>query len=358
MTHKPLTIALDAMGGDNAPASVVDGADLIRKRCPNISFIFFGDETKIRALLANHPNLSRVSKVVHTDVFIANEEKPAIALRNGRQSSMRLAINAVANGEADCVVSAGNTGALMAMAKFVLKPLSGISRPAIASIFPTQTGRCVMLDLGANVDCDSDNLVQFSILGLVFAKTVLNLPRPSVGILNIGEEDMKGNDSVRQAAAELRRISLPGFFHGFVEGNDIGRGTVDVIVTDGFTGNVALKTMEGTAFLLRHFMKQAFNSSLLAKIGSLFSYFAIQNLRNKMDPRLYNGGMFLGLNGICVKSHGGTDAFGFSNAIWFAYQMASNNYNKLVGKELDKVSITLESFETLDNLDIYKSQNN
>ncbi len=356
MTQKPLTIALDAMGGDNAPASVVDGAALMRSRCPNISYIFFGDETKIRPLLLKHPGLDKASKVVHTDTFIANEEKPAIALRNGRQSSMRLAINAVASGEADCVVSAGNTGALMAMAKFVLKSLPGISRPAIASIFPTQTGRCVMLDLGANVDCDSDNLVQFSILGLVFAKTVLNLPLPSVGILNIGEEDVKGNDSVRQAAAELRRISLPGYFHGFVEGNDIGRGKVDVIVTDGFTGNVALKTMEGTASLLRHFMKQAFTSSLLAKIGGLFSYFAIKHLRSKMDPRVYNGGMFLGLNGICVKSHGGTDAFGFSNAIWFAYQMASNNYNKLVGKELDKVSITLESFDSADNLDIYKRQ--
>lgn len=354
MTQKPLTIALDAMGGDYAPTIVVEGAELMRKRCPSVSFIFFGDEMRIRPLINKHSGLAKISKVVHTDSFIANDEKPAIALRNGRQSSMRLAINAVANGEADCIVSAGNTGALMAMAKFVLKSLPGISRPAIASIFPTSRGRCVMLDLGANVDCDSDNLVQFSILGLVFAKTVLNLVRPSVGILNIGEEDVKGNDSVRQAAAELRRISLPGYFHGFVEGNDIGRGTVDVIVTDGFTGNVALKTMEGTAFLLRHFMKEAFTSSILAKLGAICSYFAIKDLRKKMDPRLYNGGMFLGLNGICVKSHGGTDAFGFSNAIWFAHQMASNNYNQIVGKELDKVHVTLENLESFDVLDIYK----
>lgn len=347
-----LTIALDAMGGDHAPLCVIEGAELVRIRSAkhkkfqaSVSFLMFGDEAKITPVLKRFPQLDKVTRIVHTDQFISNEDKPSAALRN-KKSSMRMAIDAVANGQADCIVSGGNTGALMVTSKMVLKALAGITRPAIASIFPTskgKDGRVVALDLGANVDCDSDNLVQFAILGSVFAQTALDVEEPTVGILNIGEEEMKGSDSVRQAATQLREIELPGSFYGFVEGNDIGKGTVDVIVTDGFTGNVALKTMEGTANLLYDFMKDAFFGSVLSKVLALLSYFSFKRLKQRMDPRNYNGGVFLGLNGISVKSHGGTDSKGFSNAIWFAYRMAYHNYNERVSERLDVVSQGLKN---------------
>ena len=347
--NQALTIALDAMGGDKAPQIVIDGAERARERCPNVSFLIFGDEKKVRPLLSRHKHLESISRIIHTEDAVTNDDKPSAALRK-KNSSMRMAINAVAEKQADSVVSAGNTGALMVTAKMVLKTLPNVARPAIASIFPTsksKDGRVVMLDLGANVDCDSENLTQFAVLGSVFAQTVLKKDKPTVGILNIGEEDMKGNDSVRQAAMRLREVKLPGSFHGFVEGNDIGKGTVDVVVTDGFTGNVALKTMEGTANLLYDFMKDAFMGSAISKAIALLSYFSFKRLKARMDPRNYNGGMFLGLNGVCVKSHGGTDAKGFANAIWFAYMMAQNNYNALVSEELEKISTDWDDHHSL-----------
>jgi glycerol-3-phosphate acyltransferase PlsX len=244
-----ITIALDAMGGDQAPRMVLKGADKSLKRYPQAHFLLFGDEAKIAPLLAKMPRLAARAQVQHTNEFITNEAKPSIALRTGRRSSMRLAIDAVADGRADGIVSAGNTGALMAMAKFALKMLPGIDRPAIASFFPTQRGESVMLDLGANIECDADNLVQFALMGDAFARSVLGLTQPTIGLLNVGSEDLKGHDAVRGAASQLRAESSPVKFYGFIEGNDIAAGTVDVIVTDGFTGNVALKTAEGTARL-------------------------------------------------------------------------------------------------------------
>src|SRR4051812_49412518 len=235
------------MGGDHAPEMVVAGADMARLRCPEIDYLFFGDEQRIKPLLANLPDLERISTIHHTSDAVSNDAKPSVALRGGRNSSMRLAIDAVAQGKAACVVSAGNTGALMAMAKFVLKTLPGIDRPAIASFFPTLKGESVMLDLGANVECDADNLVQFAVMGDVFARTVLGLQQPTVGLLNVGSEELKGHEAVRAASARLRGAGSPIHFYGFIEGNDIAAGTVDVIVTDGFTGNVAIKTAEGTA---------------------------------------------------------------------------------------------------------------
>ncbi|HSK39705.1 MAG TPA: phosphate acyltransferase, partial [Arenibaculum sp.] len=229
-----LTIALDAMGGDHAPDMVVAGADEARQRCPDIRYLFFGDEHRIEPLLDRQPALKAVSTVRHTPDAISNDAKPSVALRAGRTSSMRLAINAVAEGEASCVVSAGNTGALMAMAKFVLKTLPGIDRPAIASFLPTQRGESVMLDLGANVECDARNLVEFAVMGAVFARTVLGVAEPTIGLLNIGAEEVKGHEAIRNAAAQLRMMPLPGTFHGFIEGDDIPAGTVDVVVTDGF----------------------------------------------------------------------------------------------------------------------------
>jgi glycerol-3-phosphate acyltransferase PlsX len=301
-------------------------------------FLMFGNEALLAPLLENEPDLAAVTTLRHTEDVIASDDKPSVALRAGRNSSMRLAINAVADGEADSVVSAGNTGALMAIAKFVLKMLPGIDRPAIASFYPTQRGESCMLDLGANVQCDAKNLVQFAVMGEVFARTVLGNKEPTIGLLNIGVEESKGHEEIREAAALLREADLPGEFVGFVEGDDIAAGTVDVVVTDGFTGNVALKTAEGMIRLYAGFMKDAFNSSFMAKLGYLLVRREIENLRRRTDPRRYNGAMLLGLNGIVVKSHGGTDDFGFASAIEVAADMVSHKF-------LDKITADLNLLE-------------
>jgi len=333
-----ITIALDAMGGDRAPAMVLNGADIALERYPGAQFLLFGDEAKIAPLLARLPRLGAAATLYHTDSAVADDAKPSQALRTGRQSSMRLAIDAVADGRADCVVSAGNTGALMAIAKFVLKTLPGIDRPAIATMFPTRGGESVMLDLGANVECDAENLVQFALMGDVFARTVLGLERPTVGLLNVGSEDLKGNDAVRGAGARLRGGMTPIRFYGFIEGDDIAAGTVDVIVTDGFTGNVTLKAIEGVAKLFSESLRASFRHSLMARIGYLFARGALKKLAARLDPRRYNGAMFLGLAGIAVKSHGSTDAFGFANAIGVAVDLKLNGFLQQISDELRRLN--------------------
>ena len=329
-----MTIALDAMGGDRAPSIVLKGADIALQRHPDVHFLLFGAQEEVRPLLAKLPRLRGAVTLFHTNEVVADDAKPSLALRTGRQSSMRLAIDAVADGQADGVVSAGNTGAMMAIAKTVLKMLPGIDRPAIASFFPTRRGESVMLDLGANVECDAENLVQFALMGDVFARTVLGLAEPTVGLLNVGSEDLKGNDAVRGASVRLRGALTPIRFYGFIEGDDIAAGTVDVVVTDGFTGNIAVKTAEGTAKLFGEFLEAAFRHSLPARIGYLFARSALRKLRIRSDPRRYNGAMFLGLGGIAVKSHGSTDAFGFANAIGVAIDMKVNGF-------LDKIRVEL-----------------
>jgi phosphate acyltransferase len=331
---KRVIIALDAMGGEKAPGMVVKGAALAHERYPQAEFLFYGIEDRIKPLLANARKLAARAVIHNTDEFITDEAKPSAALRGGRRSSMRLAIDAVAAGEADCVVSAGNTGALMAMAKFALKMIPGIDRPAIASFFPTSRGESVMLDLGANVQCDSYNLVQFALLGDVFSRTVLGIAEPTVGIVNVGAEDQKGHDAVRSAGLQLRSTGVPVRFHGFIEGDDIAKGTVDVIVTDGFTGNVALKTAEGTARLYTEYLRAAFETSLVARLGCLLAYRSLAKLKARMDPRRYNGAVFLGIQGICVKSHGSTDALGFANAIGVAADMALHGFLDQVHNEI------------------------
>jgi glycerol-3-phosphate acyltransferase PlsX len=326
------------MGGDQAPRMVLRGADKALARYPDATFLLFGAEDKVRPILAKMPRLARCSTIHHTDEVVTNEAKPSAALRTGRRSSMRLAIDAVAEGRADCVVSAGNTGALMAIAKFVLKMLPGIDRPAIASFFPTRRGESVMLDLGANVECDEDNLVQFALMGDAFARTVLGLVQPTIGLLNVGSEELKGNGAVRAAAAKLRAEASPVKFFGFIEGNDIAAGTVDVVVTDGFTGNIALKTAEGTARLFSEFMRAAFRHSLLARFGYLLAADALRKMRERMDPRRYNGAMLLGLHGIAVKSHGGADALGFANAIGVAVDMKVNGFLDQIRAEIARLS--------------------
>ncbi len=320
-----VVISVDAMGGDHAPRIVVQGLNRVLKRDRRVRFLLFGREPELTPMVRRYRRVRDATEIRHTDAVVAGDDRPSVALRSGRGSSMRLAIDAVAAGDAHGVVSAGNTGALMAMAKFVLRTLPGIDRPAIASLSPTCRGRTVMLDLGANIDCRAENLVQFAVMGEVFARKVLGIDKPTVGLLNVGEEEVKGNEAVREAAAILRSSARSFHFQGFVEGDDIGKGTVDVIVTDGFTGNIALKTMEGTARLYSHMVKQAIQSSWLAKIGALIAQPAVRRLRRTADPRQYNGAVFLGLNGICVKSHGGTDGIGFANAINVAIELVRDD---------------------------------
>ena len=331
-----LPIAIDAMGGDHAPDVIIAGAAEARIRYPSLKFIIFGDESRVLPLLADYPLLAASSELRHTPDFVGGEVKPSIALRQGKTSSMRLAIDAVAKGEAAAVVSAGNTGALLAMAMFVLRTLPGIDRPAIATLLPTQRGEVVMLDLGANVECKAENYVQFALMGAIFARTALGILSPLVGLLNIGSEEMKGHAELQEANVALRNMAISGSYLGFIEGNDIATGKVDVVVTDGFSGNIALKVAEGTAKLVTHFIRVSFRRSLLATIGYLFAYGAFQRLKNRLDPRRYNGAMFLGLTGICVKSHGGTDALGFANAIGVAVDLVSQGYIEKIRHELTR----------------------
>jgi phosphate acyltransferase len=332
-----IAIALDAMGGDHAPEMVVRGANLARQRFPQARFLLFGIEDRLKPLVQRTGALRERVEIRHADDVVKGEDKPSAALRSGRASSMRLAIDAVRDGAATAMVSAGNTGALMAMAKFVLKTMPGIDRPAIASYFPTQRGESVMLDLGANVSCDENNLFQFAVMGNAFARTVLGIVEPTVGLLNVGSEDQKGSDALREANNLLREARMPGSYYGFVEGNDIVAGTVDVIVTDGFTGNVALKAIEGTTKLYTDFLRRAFRSSWSAGLGYLLARPALNKLRMRTDPRRYNGAMLLGLNGIAVKSHGGTDAFGFANAIGAAVDMIQNGFLDKIRQDLERI---------------------
>ncbi len=340
---KSFTLSIDAMGGDNAPRKIVEGIELALKRHSSVNFMLFGDQAKIKPLLAEFTRAAARSRVIHTEEFVTDDEKPGHALRSGRNSSMRLAINAVSDGEADGLISAGNTGAIMAMAKFVLKTLPGIDRPAIATSFPTRRGGSVMLDLGANITCNADNLVQFAVMGEVFARHMLGIAQPSVGILNVGAEEAKGSDAVKLAAAILTNTKLPIRFHGFIEGDDIAAGTVDVVVTDGFTGNIVLKATEGVARMFGGFLKEALTGSPAGRLGALIAKGAIDKFKMRVDPRRYNGAMFLGLNGICVKSHGGTDALGFATAIDATIKLISDNLNQGIREDVARLGLELQS---------------
>ena len=324
-------IALDAMGGNHGPSVVVPGAAVALAQHPGASFILFGDQAKIEPLLGAHPQLREACRLVHTDVAVRMEDKPSQALRNGRwKSSMWLAIDAVKKGDADVAVSAGNTGALMAMAKFNLRMLPGIERPAIAGLWPTLKGSCIVLDLGASIGADAESLVAMAVMGTAMSRVLFHLDRPTVGLLNIGVEEAKGLEAVREAGRILREEPLPHLdYVGFVEGDDIGRGKADVVVTEGFAGNIALKAAEGTAHQFADYLRHAISQSIWSKLGYLLARPAFRMLRDKMDPRKSNGGVFLGLNGVVVKSHGGTDPEGFAAAIEVGYEMVRD---ELLGK--------------------------
>ena len=326
MPHK-VRIALDAMGGDHGAAVVVPGAELSLSRHPDIEFLLFGDRAEVEPLVAARPQLKAASSLVHTDVVVQMHDKPSQALRKGRRrSSMWLAVDAVKKGEADVAVSAGNTGALMAMAKIDLRTMAGIERPAIAAIWPTLRGRSIVLDLGASIGADAGNLVDMAAMGSAMAAVLFGLDRPTVGLLNIGVEEVKGLEDVREAGQILRAGQWPQFeYVGFVEGDDIGKGTVDVVVTEGFSGNIALKAAEGTARQLSQLLRREMNRSLIRKLGYVLARGAFGALAQKMDPRKSNGGVFLGLNGIVIKSHGGTDAEGYASAIEIGYEMVHHD---------------------------------
>ena len=337
------TLALDAMGGDVGPAVVVAGAALAIKNHPNLHILFYGDQDAISAQLDKHPNLKAKSEIHHAEISIAMYDKPSQALRRGRnKSGMWHAIAAVHSGEAAAVVSAGNTGALMAMSRFILRTLPGIERPAIAAIWPTLTGQCVVLDVGATVGADSRQLIEFAVMGEAMASCLFEIEQPRVGLLNIGVEEVKGNEDVREAGRLLRELNLPLNYAGFVEGDDIGKGTVDVVVTEGFTGNVALKAAEGTAKQMASFLRNAMKSSVLSMIGAMFARGAFAAVRDRMDPRKHNGGVFLGLNGVVVKSHGGTDALGFATAIDVAIDMVRNGLTEKIASDVEALNSVLQ----------------
>ncbi|WP_416186671.1 phosphate acyltransferase PlsX [Fulvimarina uroteuthidis] len=340
------------MGGDFGPAVTLAGAALALQRRPDTRFVLFGDEDAIRAVLKDHEALRTVASVRHCEMSIAMDAKPSQALRQGRhKSSMWRTIEAVKTGEADVAVSAGNTGALMAMAKFCLRTMAEIERPAIAAIWPTLRGESIVLDVGATIGADAQQLIDFSMMGGAMARALFGLDKPTVGLLNIGVEEVKGQDEVREAGRLLKESNLDRIlYHGFVEGDDLGKGTVDVVVTEGFTGNVALKTAEGTARQIASYLREAMSRTWLSKLGYVLARGAFDRLRDQMDPRKVNGGVFLGLNGIVIKSHGGTDAEGFAAALDLAHAMARNDL-------MNKIAADLRSFhERMSNAPVKQEE--
>ena len=327
------------MGGDNAPRAVIHGAYLALREHKNIRFIFHGRQELIAPLLDEFPDLKPASTVRHCETVIAMDEKPSQALRKGKgTSSMWMAIQAVKDNEAGVAISGGNTGALMAMATFCLRPMKGISRPGIAAIWPTLRTDIIVLDMGATIGADAQQLVDYAILGSALARCLFDSDSPTVGLLNVGTEEVKGLHFIKEAGRILTEASGSGFtYHGFVEGDDIGKGTVDVVVTEGFVGNVALKTAEGTARQVGSYLRSALKSNLMSRIGALFATSALNALRRRMDPRTVNGGVFMGLNGIVIKSHGGTDEIGYKSALSLSYEMARS-------KLIDKIDDTMKRF--------------
>ena len=350
---KKYTVALDCMGGDRAPQIVIEGADLMAASNQDIYFLLFGDSTKINPILQNSRYLKGRYTIHHTDEAISADEKPSIALRRGTKSSMRLAINSVKNKEADVIISAGNTGALMAMSKIVLRPLPSIDRPAIVTSIPNKKKKAtVMLDMGANIECGANVLFQFAVMGHAFSRSVLKIENPKVGILNVGSEDEKGHEELRNTASMLKNSHLSNDFYGYVEGDDITKGTVDVVVTDGFTGNVTLKSIEGTVKLMSSIIKEAFSNSIFSKLGYLLAMNSISKATKSMDPRMHNGAMLVGLNGVVVKSHGSTDRIGFANAIKVAISLVENKINEQITQELKSAEATIQATTTKNTEDL------
>ena len=335
-TNATITLAIDAMGGDGGPGPVVEGVSTALSDLPGANVIFFGDKAEIEPLVAKNERL-QTAKIEHADGIVSMSDKPTQILRRGRDTSMWAAIEAVKSGDAQAVVSGGNTGALMAMSKLQLRMIPGIDRPAITALWPTPRGRTVVLDVGANVEADADQLVQFSIMGEAFFRALTGVEKPTVGLLNVGAEELKGHDLIRTAARILREADPEMAFSGFVEGDDISKGAVDVVVTDGFSGNIALKSAEGAARLVGTWMKEALTASLLSKIGALLMSGELKKLKQRIDPSSANGGVLLGLNGTVVKSHGGADAKGFASAVAMAANLARRPFHGEISSTVERV---------------------
>ncbi len=338
---KMLRLALDAMGGDNAPACVVRGADIACGDNPNLSVVFYGDQARITPLIQRARNLSSAT-IIHTTDEVSPDDTASQAVRRGKETSMWMAIASVADGHADAVVSAGNTGALMAMSKLQLRTMTGVTRPAIAAFFPTVGELMCMLDLGANLECDAENLVQFAILGQAFHRSLTGKEAPRLGLLNVGEEEQKGHEYLRAASRRLGDPELGVNYQGFVEGSDLTNGKLDVVVTDGFSGNIALKTAEGISSMFTRLLRRSFQKSILSRLGYMLARSALSDMRSHIDPRSYNGAVFLGLNGIAVKSHGGTDRIGFANAIRVASELVDHGFLPDVSAAIARANTILE----------------
>ena len=325
------------MGGDHGPSAVIPGLMKVATRRTDVRFLIYGRVDEVRPILDKFPKVAAVSELIHCDISVRMDDKPSQALRHGRwKSSMWKAIEAVKAGQADACISAGNTGALMAMSRFCLRTMATIDRPAIAAIWPNMRGESVVLDVGATIGADAHQLIDFAILGAAMSRALFAIERPTVGLLNVGVEEIKGQEEVKEAGQLLREAGMMSMsYHGFVEGDDIGKGTVDVVVTEGFSGNIALKTAEGTARQIASYLRAAMNRTLMARIGYFFARSAFQRLREKMDVRKANGGVFLGLNGIVVKSHGGADDEGFAAAVELGYDMVRNGLLDRIEADLD-----------------------
>lgn len=332
-----IRISIDLMGGDHGPKVIVPGVAMALERHPDVHFTLFGLEAECLPVLEKFPALRKASTFVACEVAVGMDDKPSQALRRGRyRSSMWRCIDAVKTGDADVCVSAGNTGALMAMSKFCLRTMANIDRPAIAAIWPTLRGESIVLDVGATIGADAQQLIDFTVMGAAMARALFEIEKPTVGLLNIGVEEVKGQEEVKVAGRLIREAAMPSFdYYGFVEGDDIGKGTVDVVVTEGFAGNIALKTAEGTARQIAGYLRQAMSRTLMARIGYIFAKSAFDLLREKMDPGKVNGGVFLGLNGIVIKSHGGADVDGFAAAIDVGYDMARNGLKSKIEHDLN-----------------------
>ncbi len=333
-------IAIDAMGGDEGVRVMIEGAAIARRSHDRFKFLLVGDEQRIKDALEHHPNLRAASEILHAPDVVSGDEKPTQALRRAKTTSMGMAINAVKTGAAGGAVSAGNTGALMAMAKLALRTMPGIDRPALSALLPTLGDNdIVMLDLGANTECDARNLVQFAIMGAAYSRIVTGRESPRVRLLNIGSEETKGTEGLRDAAAQLKAAAdeLSISFDGFVEGDKMLSGEVDVVVTDGFSGNIALKAVEGTARFVTDLLRRAFASSIRSKFGFLVSRPATELLKHHLDPNNHNGAVFLGLNGVVVKSHGSASAGGVANAVAVTARLLEEDLTQRITADLARL---------------------
>lgn len=336
---KGLVLSIDGMGGDHAPDIVVEGVDIFARANPDVRFLLHGDPARLAALMDKHAAAKAASEIAPAEKTIGMEVKASQALRQGKGSSLWNAVQSVEHGHAHAVVSAGNTGAYMAIAMFRLRTMAGVHRPALATRWPTMKGGyTVMLDVGANVEADAEQLVEFAIMGEAFQRAVSGEPRPKVALLNVGAEDQKGHEEIRAAAKLIRETGVDINFQGFVEGDDISKGTADVVVTDGFTGNIALKTGEGTARLVAQLLKEHLTGGPLAQLGALIAYPALRKLRTRMDPGTFNGALFLGLNGLVVKSHGSANGRGYAAAIGVAEKLARSHYREEVAANIQRLS--------------------